>query len=328
MNYAGYRVIKTLGEGGNSRALLARDIKSGKKVTIKQLKTTGVCGDEIAGRSLANEAEILKNLHHPGIPRLIEYNEDYLILEYVPGVSAEKKILQKGLFSEKAAVETALAITDILEYLHSGKVPVIYRDLKPSNVIISPKGKTALIDFGTARYYRKNEKKDTNNLGTLGYAAPEQFGNLGQTDKRTDIYCLGMTLLQLVSGVDPRDEEAVARYKRCGVKGVSKELLKIIDKCTRPDREDRFENVSEVARELRNYPGRRRLKLFGQALKISLASAAAAFVIASTLLVAEDEKEKVSVSFEEHLPGFRERMNNVRVRINLFIEEQFGETKS
>lgn len=325
MGHGKYRIIKNLGEGGNSRAILAKDARTGRKVTVKELKYREGPDRAIAAKSMENEAEVLKGLDHPGIPRLIEYNGDYLVLEYMPGISAEKRILEKGLFSEKDAVETALKLTDILGYLHSQKVPVIYRDLKPSNIVIGPKGQVSLIDFGTARFYRRSEKADTSNLGTLGYAAPEQYGNLGQTDKRTDIYCLGMTILQLLSGVDPRDEESVAYYKNHGVRGVSKELLSIIDKCTRPDREDRFESVHEVALELRSYPGKKKLRRTLGMVRVAFVSAAAAFAIATAAASADDISEMASQDIEERLPGFKQRIYNVRIRIDDFIEDNFGE---
>ena len=325
MNIKGYKIIKVLGEGGNSIAYLAKDIESGKKVTIKKLKESDVAGGAVARKSMENEAGILRDLDYPGIPKLIETSDEYIILEYMPGITAESRIIKKGVFSEKEAVDIALLLTDILGYLHSKKVPVIYRDLKPSNVIITPKGGIALIDFGTARLYKNSEKSDTTNLGTMGYAAPEQYGNLGQTDKRTDIYCLGMMLLQLISGVDPRDEVAVVRFKTKGVKGISPELLQIIDKCTRPDREDRFESVSEVAAELKRYPRKRRLRKTLFFMKLALVSAAAALVITVTVSSADVIRDKALVSIEDRLPEFRQRMNNVKVRIDDFIEEKYGE---
>ena len=104
--------------------------------------------------------------------------------------------------------------------------------------------------------------------------------------------------------------------------------MRIIDKCTRPDREDRFESVAEVARELRAYPVRKKLRKVGYVARLALASAAAALVIAATTTHAEDIREKASVSIEARLPVFKERMNNVKVRINGFFEEQFGEKES
>ena len=325
MNAKGYKIIKVLGEGGNSIAYLAKDVRSGKKVTIKKLKEKDTAGGAIAKKSMENEAAILESLNHKGIPRLLESRDDYIVLEYIPGITAEKRIINKGVYGEKAAVDIALSLTDILGYLHSKKVPVIYRDLKPSNVIITPKGDVALIDFGTARLYKKSEKSDTTNLGTMGYAAPEQYGNLGQTDKRTDIYCLGMTLLQLISGVDPRDEAAVIRYKTKGVKGISLELLGIIDKCTRPDREDRFDSVSEVAHALETYPGKKRIRKARYFFKLAAISAALAMAITTGVTKGGYVKEKAVTSIEQRLPEFRQRMNNVKVRIDDFFEAKFGE---
>ncbi len=319
-----YRIIKSLGSGGSSKAFLAKNVMTGEKVTLKELRKDGGRANSFAKKAKDNEAKILKSLDHPAIPRFIENSENTLVLEYIPGKSAEEHIVTKGVFDENSTVKIALELIDILEYLHSRRLPVIYRDLKPSNVIIRPGGHVALIDFGTARFYKSFDKADTTNLGTQGYAAPEQYGNLGQTDPRTDIYCLGMTMLQMISGVDLRDEAAVSRYRLHGVKGISGELMRIIDKCTRPDREDRFDSVREVGNALRAYPGKKRLKKLGFIIKVSLASAAAAFVVSSTTVRAGDIKEWAIEDFEGRLPVLTERMNNVRTRLDVFFEEQLG----
>ena len=319
-----YEVIRLLGEGGNSRAFLAKDRKTGKKVTIKQLKEVDGEISQVAAQGLRNEAEVLKYLDNPAIPKLVEFLGDTLVLEYIPGKSIEKKILKDGVFDEKTARTVALELVQIFEYLHSCKRPVIYRDLKPSNVVIRPDGHVALIDFGTARFYKKSDTADTNNLGTLGYAAPEQYGNLGQTDKRTDIYCLGMTLLQMISGVDPRDDEAVMMYKNRGIKGISGELMQIIDQCTRPDREDRFNTCAEVEKALRTYPHQKRKRMAKGVIKAFLISAAAAFIISTATVNAEDIKAYARTDFEGRLPALKERVNNVRIRLDDFFEKQFG----
>jgi serine/threonine-protein kinase len=320
-----YEIIKVLGEGGNSTAFLAKDKTTGRKVTIKQLKTIDGKISREAELGLRHEAEVLKYLDDPAIPKLVEFLGDTLVLEYIPGKSIEKKILEGGVFDEKTTRTVALELVRIFEYLHSCKRPVIYRDLKPSNVVIKPDGHVALIDFGTARFYKKSDTADTNNLGTLGYAAPEQYGNLGQTDKRTDIYCFGMTLLQMISGVDPRDDDAVMLYKSKGIKGISAELMLIIDKCTRPDREDRFNTCAEVEEALRTYPRQKRKRIAKGVFKAFLISGAAAFIISTTTVKAEDIKAFAKTDFEGRLPAIKERFNNVRIRLDDFFEKQMGD---
>lgn len=318
-----FKIVKQLGAGGNSSAYLAIDKESGKKVTIKKAIKEGTSIDIHRLKALETEGQILSQLKHRAIPQVFYRGRDMLALEYIPGESLEKVIMAKGTFSEKEAVRIALEIAGILRYLHGKREVVIYRDLKPANIVLRPDGHMALIDFGAARIYSKGCKKDTTNLGTLGFAAPEQFGNLGQTDPRTDIYCFGMTLLQMISGVDPKDSDAVSLYKQNGVKGVSRELISIIDKCTRPDREDRFLSVKEVEEALKTYPELIKKRKLISRVKTSLAAAGMAAVIALCVtcgaLYADKIKAYAASDMEVRLPAVNERLYTVRQRIEEFV---------
>ena len=181
-----YRVKRKLGEGGSSVVLMGINEEKGSAVTIKQIKRD-VYGTREIHKVVEDETEMLRELDHPAIPKLVETYDDAFVLEYVPGNSLEKYIKHKGFFKEKDAVALGLELLDILSYLHRRKRPIVYRDLKPSNIMIRPDGHISLIDFGAARFYEKRSASDTLNLGTNGFAAPEQYGNLGQTDPRTDL---------------------------------------------------------------------------------------------------------------------------------------------
>ena len=317
------KIIKKLGSGGNSRAFLGKDETSGKLYTVKMCKSDGeeLCDkarQNFERANLENEARILGVLKHKGIPALHKRYEDGIVLEYVPGKSLEKVLLTKGVFPEKEAVRVAGEIAEILRYLHGRREPVIYRDLKPANVVLRPDGHVSIIDFGAARLYEFGEKSDTLNLGTLGFAAPEQFGNLGQTDPRTDIYCLGMTLLQLISGVDTKDAEAVANFKKKGIRGVSPELLGIIDKCTRPDREDRFKSVKEIQQALLTYPRKVRRRKIVSGIRVVVAAAAMSLAISGCLLQGETIKNYAVNDIDARMPEVMKRLGVVRT----WIEEQ------
>lgn len=319
-------IIKKLGSGGNSKAFLGKEISTGRLVTVKMCKTegediSGCCNEknEIERVNLENEANILASLDHECIPKLIKRNRESIILDYVPGISLEKVLLTKGVFAEKEAVRIALEIAGILRYLHGRREAIIYRDLKPANVVLRPDGHISLIDFGAARRYEFGQKSDTLNLGTLGFAAPEQFGNLGQTDPRTDIYCFGMTLLQLISGVDTKDTDAVAGFKKKGIRGVSSELLGIIDKCTRPDMDDRFMSVKEIETALLTYPGKVRLRKIGNGIKVVAAAAGLSIVISGCIMQGESIKNYAVNDIEVRMPAVRERLGFIRG----WIEEQF-----
>ncbi|WP_026650816.1 serine/threonine protein kinase [Butyrivibrio proteoclasticus] len=309
-----YRVKKRLGEGGNSVAYLAIDTISGKKVTIKSYKM---------GMATKSEAEILRSLSHPSIPQLIEAGPSEIILEYMEGETLDRYLKKNGPLKEKEAVDIAIKLIGILRFLHGRRVPVIYRDIKPSNIVIRKDGEVGLIDFGAARVYDPLLRKDTENLGTVGYAAPEQFGNLGQTNPSTDIYCFGMTLLQMLSMVDPADKNVVYEYKSQGIRGVSKELMEIIDMCTRPDREDRFKSCKQVEKALLTYDGKVKRRRFFQGGRYAATAAVLALFISLAIFYFDKITAYGAADMEKRMPYVMDRLYNARC----FIEAEITEFK-
>ena len=310
-----YEIIKPLGSGGNCNAFLGREIETGRLVTIKRCKSAE---DEIERKNLFHEGRVLEGLEHAAIPKVYERKPDEIVLEYVPGNSLEKVLLTNGTFNEKEALKIAYELAGIMRYLHGRRSPIIYRDLKPANIVMKPDGHVSLIDYGAARFYERGETADTLNLGTLGFAAPEQFGYLGQTDPRTDIYCFGMTLLQLVSGVDTRDMDAVVNYKKNGVRGISEDLLGIVEKCTRADREDRFRSFKEIQEELEALPKRKKLRKIAGVVKVSTLAACLSLVISAGIMKGEEVKNIAVTDMSARLPAVRQRLGYAR----LWIEDQ------
>ena len=137
-------------------------------------------------------------------------------MDYIEGNPLSNALEEYGAQPQDMVIAWAKQLCDVLGYLHAQSPPIIYRDMKPSNVMLKPDGNITLIDFGTAREFKEKNLADTVCLGTIGYAAPEQFGGMGQTDARTDIYCLGATLYHLVTGQNP-----VSRLMRSGQYGRS-----------------------------------------------------------------------------------------------------------
>ena len=137
--------------------------------------------------------------------------------------------------------------------MHSRTPAIIYRDMKPANVMLKPDGNITLIDFGTAREYKEKNLADTTCLGTVGYAAPEQFGGMGQTDARTDIYCLGATLYHLVTGMNPCEPPYEIKPIREINPSLSSGLERIIQKCTQRNPEDRYQSCAELMYALEHY---------------------------------------------------------------------------
>lgn len=153
------------------------------------------------------EALLLARLNHPAIPTLYDYFfEDgywYLVMEYLPGPTLAAYIRQYAPLPPLEALNYAMQLCDVLDYLHQQSLPVIFRDLKPSNVILTPEGRLMLVDFGIARYFKEGQINDTTEFGSPGYAPPEQYEGSGQTDARSDLYSLGVILHEMISGQRP-----------------------------------------------------------------------------------------------------------------------------
>ena len=200
-----YKVERILGEGGMGAVYLVSDSRLAKQYwAIKEMADDFSDPEERAEAQQAfkSEAELLSQLKHVNLPRItdsfIEAGRQYLVMDYVEGETLERVLQKQGRLSVGEALDVAVQIAEVLEYLHSRPQPVIFRDLKPANVILSPDGTARLIDFGIARFFKSGKTSDTRALGTPGYAAPEQYGR-GQSDARTDIYALGATLHEALS---------------------------------------------------------------------------------------------------------------------------------
>ncbi len=202
-----YRILSEIGHGGMSVVYMAINEKANKTWAIKEVRRGGVVDYDEVKQGLIVETEMLKKLHHPHLPSIIDVIDEedsfLIVMDYIEGHHLGKSLEEYGAQPQELVIDWAKQLCDVLGYLHTRKPPIIYRDMKPSNVMLKPDGNLMLIDFGTAREFKERNLADTTCLGTVGYAAPEQFGGRGQTDARTDIYCLGTTLYHLVTGKNP-----------------------------------------------------------------------------------------------------------------------------
>ncbi len=209
-----YRILRRIGEGGFGAVYQAEDMNLGnRRVAVKEMHPSGMLAAEElqeATEAFRREAILLASLAHPSLPRIYEhFSEDghwYLVMDYIDGETLERRLersFNKHL-SVKEALQLALKLCDVLEYLHTRQPPIIFRDLKPSNVMLSPDGGIYLIDFGIARLFKPGQQKDTMAFGSPGYAAPEQYGK-AQTTPRSDVFSLGALLHQMLTGDDPSD---------------------------------------------------------------------------------------------------------------------------
>ena len=195
-----YRLLTQLGQGGMGTVFKALDTTlQNKIVAIKQVAVQ---------QSIQQELALLPLLDHPHIPSVTDYFQEagnaYLVMRYIEGHDLDRHLAttpsQRLPLDE--TVQIGLTLCDVLTYLHSQQPPIIFRDVKPGNVLLTPQGTLFLVDFGIARVYKAGQSKDTQAMGSPGYAPPEQY-NRGQTDARSDLYALGALLYYLVTGDDP-----------------------------------------------------------------------------------------------------------------------------
>lgn len=252
-----YKILNKVGQGGMSVVYLAMNEKANKQWAVKEVRKDGVRDFEIVKQGLVAETDILKKLSHPNLPSIIDVidtEESFIIImDYIQGNSLNKALEEFGAQPQENVIAWAKQLTDVLGYLHSRTPAIIYRDMKPANVMLKPDGNVTLIDFGTAREYKEKNLADTTCLGTVGYAAPEQFGGMGQTDARTDIYCLGATLYHLVTGMNPCEPPYEIKPIRQINPSLSAGLERIILKCTQRDPNDRYQSAAELMFALEHY---------------------------------------------------------------------------
>ena len=252
-----YKILNKVGQGGMSVVYLAMNEKANKQWAIKEVRKDGVKDFEVVKQSLVAETDMLKKLSHPSLPSIVDVIEDestfLIVMDYIQGNPLSRALEEYGAQPQEYVIEWAKQLCDVLGYLHTRTPAIIYRDMKPANVMLKPDGNVTLIDFGTAREFKEKNLADTTCLGTVGYAAPEQFGGMGQTDARTDIYCLGATLYHLVTGMNPCEPPYEIRPIREINPSLSGGLEQIILKCTQRNPQDRYQSCAELMYALEHY---------------------------------------------------------------------------
>lgn len=252
-----YKILNEIGRGGMSTVYLAINEKANKPWAVKEVRKNGISNRELVKQSLMVEINLLKKLKHKGLPSIvdiIDQQDNYLIvMDYIEGITLENIMQEDGVQPQEKVVDWAIQLCDVLRYLHTRKPAIIYRDMKPSNIMLRSDGSVVLIDFGTAREFKERHVEDTTCLGTQGYAAPEQFGGMGQTDERTDIYSLGATMYRLVTGHNPSEPPYEMYPITHWNPRLSTGLEGIIAKCTSKDPKSRYQSVQEVRYALEHY---------------------------------------------------------------------------
>ena len=304
-----YKILSEIGRGGMSVVYMAINEKANKTWAVKEVRKDGRMDFNIVRQGLLAEIDTLKRLSHPNLPSIVDLIEDetsfIIVMDYIEGRSLDKVIAEAGAQDEALVVEWAKQLCDVLGYLHSQKPPIIYRDMKPANVMLKPNGSIMVIDFGTAKNY-EIEYGETTGIGTVGYAAPEQYigSGLGRTDARTDIYCLGITLYYLLTNIDPCKNLISDKSVRAINPALSHGLDAIIKKCTEFQPSDRYQSCAELMYDLENYNALEPLHKKKQKKKLSLFFATALLSIllaVSGVCLGSSARAKATDNYDQKL---------------------------
>ncbi len=253
-----YLVIALLGRGGMGAVYRAQRQADGAIWALKEMRPpSDAPANEIEeNRKLFfQEADLLSKLGHPNLPIIADVFEQNgrptLVMEFVPGQPLEQRLHEANApLLEQQVLNYGIQVARVLHYLHTRTPPIIYRDLKPSNIMVTPEGVLKLIDFGVARTYKARKAKDTIAMGSAGYAPPEQYGK-GQTDSRSDVYALGATLLHLLTNMPPIPLQTPSPGSiRKQNPSVDAQTEQVIVKAMALDPNQRYKSAAELERAL------------------------------------------------------------------------------
>jgi serine/threonine-protein kinase len=233
---------------------LAMDKRLNKQWAVKEYRQDSQF-QQLAKESLLKEASLMKKLDHPRLPRIVDIidngNTIYIIMDYIEGEPFNKILDAYGAQPQEAVVEWGKQLAEVLDYLHTLSPVVVYRDMKPANIMLKPDNTIRLFDFGIAKEIEEDADGGTT-VGTRGYAAPEQFSRGARIDGRTDIYALGVTLYHLVTGKNPAEPPYELYPIRHWDPSLSSGLEWLIQKCTQLNPNDRYQSCAEVTYVLEN----------------------------------------------------------------------------
>ncbi len=261
-----YRIIQIVGQGGMGAVYKAEDIQFGNRlVAVKEMRQTGLDTQELkeAADAFRQEAIILARLQHPNLPSIFDHFEEngrwYLVMSFIEGETLADYFSHAlgGKLPLDEALQIGMQLCTVLGYLHNQQPAVIFRDLKPANIMRTPDGHIYLIDFGIARHFKPGQAKDTAYFGSMGYAPREQFGR-AQTTPRSDIYSLGATLHQLISGHDPSSSPFRFPLLQSLVPTMPTNLATLITQMLELDEDKRPANMAGVKQKLEQIADQRR----------------------------------------------------------------------
>lgn len=277
-----------LGQGGMGTVYMARDLRLRKRPCVVKKLRDDFYREEDRQKAVAffeREAGVLSSLEHPNIVHVLDYFEEhysyYLVMEYVEGNDLADILQERGQpFAEEQVLDWAAQICDVLEYLHQHDPPVIYRDLKPSNIMLDVKGRIKLVDFGIARPIE--DGADNTHVVSAGFSPPEQYW--GAADPRSDIYALGGTMYFLLTGAEPLPLHVSS--PRAGNPAVSAETDAVIRRATAQDAGQRYQTAVEMKQALgarlpAEKPGRRTIPRGELVIAAAIVALSVAALVAS-----------------------------------------------
>ena len=255
-----YKIVTMVGKGGMGAVYKAEDTQFGSRlVAVKEMGQSNLSPQEAtdAAEQFKQEANLLANLKHPNLPSIYDYFGEngrwYLVMDFIEGTTLDAR-LDKAVghaLPITESIEIGIQLAKVLGYLHTRAVPIIFRDLKPLNIMVTPEDDIYLIDFGIARLFKVGKAKDTVACGDVGYAAPEQFGR-AQTTPQSDIYSLGATLHQLLSGSEPSSNSPLFTFKQLSSynPNIPTTLSDLVAKMVNTDPALRPVSMAEIRKEL------------------------------------------------------------------------------
>lgn len=279
-----YKMLGQVGTGGFGAVYKARDLQAnGRMVAIKAIELDTLSASQAieATDTFNRELGLLSDLNHPHLPAVYEHFIDethwYLVMDFIDGEPLDEYLqqIEEPSLPLKQVLDIGSQLCDVLRYLHQLQPPVIFRDLKPANIMLTPGGRLYVIDFGIARRFKPGQARDTTPLGSPGFAAPEQYGK-AQTTPRSDIYSLGATLYFLLTGYDPANSPFHLPPIRSLCPTLPEPLAELLTSMLALDPANRPTSISAVQHLLHNYnPSTRHTSILTQTQAIAAASSPA-----------------------------------------------------
>lgn len=272
-----YKILEVIHKSGMSVVYKVSDSQLGTVWCLKEIDKSNAGRNKIEYRSLLKEARIMRGLNHPSIPRIVTIEEEgnsiFIVMDYVSGKSLKEILESKKVLTQSQAVSIMGQVAKVMVYLHSLSNPIIYRDLKPSNIMLMKDGTIRVLDFGISEEITEENKIIQEALGTWGFAAPEQIKKGIEYDLRSDIFSFGRTFYNIVTGINPpRDLNESLKPVRQINSSISVGLEKFINKCMDLDPDKRFQSFSDIVVELPNIDKKEGGYRFRQWLKVGVSA--------------------------------------------------------